>query len=701
MPLNPPSSTGFAASFELEDPGPDLNDYAGDDLDAYCRDLYTEYEGSAYRKDKLDKIAIGRKRYKGARDPKNFPWKDCSNVSVMLDAIAVDNLEPRIKAQLIGEDDFIQVEPVGEEDAENAESAQDFMHWAVHNNIRLSERVKPMVHDLLLDGTKDVIPIWREQLKTVRVRVIRPIFVDQQGQQVPVPPKLAPKLQSAPQQMQRLGLRIAGYEDSFEERQTSEFKVELDMVDLSDAFFPDTWENWDEMPYLRFIYPTLDELYDLSEENGGPYSNISEDLLSYPGQARIDNADQTQEEQGIKHSEYTREIRLLECYVKWRGEWTITTYALDSGWENVRKQPLRDVYWHGQKPVYRFRIYPEEKESMGVGLPEKIEHHSKGIDDLYNQMVDSGTIEIIPWFFYQETPGFSDIDLAVTPGKGIPIGKDSQVTFPNIGGKAAQFLTFIEAILGFFERSISLSDWTHGGKAGSPGQGAETYSGMALVVQEGNIKHQYMGETLRDRFGKLLNACLSLYAQNMPLDAKKRIFDGNKWVFESIDALSIQGNFDLKIEISNASANKMLNRKERVELMNMSAKNPVINIVKVTEDLLKAYDIKDASEYIKPEFRAIMQAVMSSPEVVQVIQQYLVEKGQKMRDTQIANEAQANIRRQAIERGVEAPVEMSKLEDQVTEAVKRSLIKKAVEGEIGKRQRIPGGQQPAQIPQAA
>jgi len=68
-------------------------------LGGFCQDLYTEYKGSSYRTTKLTEISDGRKKYKGDRVPKSFPWKDCSNLSVGLDAIAVDNLEPRVYHQ--------------------------------------------------------------------------------------------------------------------------------------------------------------------------------------------------------------------------------------------------------------------------------------------------------------------------------------------------------------------------------------------------------------------------------------------------------------------------------------------------------------------------------------------------------------------------------------------------------------------------
>jgi hypothetical protein len=76
-----------------------------------------------------------------------------------------------------------------------------------------------------------------------------------------------------------------------------------------------------------------------------------------------------------------------------------------------------------------------------------------------------------------------------------------------------------------------------------------------------------------------------------------------------------------------------------------------------------------------------LQAVQANPELVEMMQQYLDQKEQQARDQQIAEEAQSNIRRQQIERGVErdSGMEPQKLVDQVGESLKREAIKPVLE----------------------
>ena len=671
--------------------GSDTEDLTGEA--GYAQDLYNEYKASSYRETKLAEMAEGRRRYKGQRKPKTFPWKDCSNLSVGLDAIAIDNLEPRVYHQFIGEDDFIHVEPVGDEDAQNADSVAAAANWMMKSNARIGEPTREMVHNLLLDGTVDVIPIYIEDTRIKSVRTLSPVFQTPDGMRVRLPEQL-----QHPQLIAQLGLTPA-MEETEEEEEYTEFRVMLDIVPLNESFWPDTADDWDEQPFLWLTYPTLYDLEEMTEENGGPYHNISDALVIDPGRLGDEHKDEHQQDQGIRHSEYTKQVKVLNCALKWKNEWVMLAYAIDAGWVEIRNQPMREAYPHGRKPMHRFKIFAESNESCGTGIPKKIEHYSSGSDQMFNQMIDSGDIELSPWFFYQETPGFSSIDLQVWPGRGIAIGKDSDVTIPNFGTKSRQWLQDIQSLLGFFERMISLSDYTMGKESQTAGKGGETYSGMALIVQEGNIKHRYQGQGLRSNFERLITDMFTLYAYLMPRDAKMRIWENGQWMFEPVDVEAIQGRFDLKIHVSDSSANKMLTRKEAMERLTVFSKNPVFNQIKLAEDALKSYDVTagQMKDYINPQFtQLLMMFQQIGPELIQVAQQLMRKKALEEEKNQVTNEAHRNIRRRETERAIEQQpgVEDNKLFDQAMESVKRKLYKPMAEQAVVARfaDRLVGGQ---------
>lgn len=648
----------------------------GETLRDYVENLYWEFHDSTYRDKKFQDIEDGRKRYDEDLDPKDFPWEGCSNKTMGLTQIAVDGLAPRIFRQVIGEKDFVQVLPVGREDMEKAEAVKSFMEWAAIQNMKLPEEIKPALHDLTMDGTKFCIPVYEEEAVVNRQREVRPVYVTADGAELPIPPE-ALQNPSLLLMLGQAGVRQE-FRDQVSEKPDTRFRVSLEWLELSDTFWPDTGRGWDDQPFLRYIYPTYEELLLLQEQ--GIYFDISDDLVQGRRRSENEEFDANAEEKDIQTTIYTDECRLLEGYVQWEGEWMLCTIAIDADARIVRQERLSDLYWHGRKPIQRLDIFRVPNEQLGTGIPRKIQHYHMGIDDFFNQMVDAGTIENLPWGFYTEGPGMTHRGFSFKIGEMMPLPKGSSVYFPHTNSKSLNYMSYIELVLGFFERKIALLDHTLSANMGRGGAGTETYSGMALIVQEGNIQHQYRGETLRDQMARILADCRELYAQYMPMEVFLRVFEGNRQAFRRMTALEIQGNFDLALSVSDSSANKMLNRKEKMELYQVLAQNPVNNLAQLTEELLKAYDVKNLDDWIDPKFQAVLQALSQAPELEKMIGQYMEQKQQQAGDEEVGQEAQANIRRQQVERDVElqSGLEDQKIMNQVRERIKRQAAEAAV-----------------------
>jgi hypothetical protein len=516
---------------------------------------------------------------------------------------------------------------------------------------------------------------------------MQPVFVDQEGNRVSLPAGIT--TQGNPQQIMQIlmsqGLRPAGSEEGFVEKSDTEFKVCVEGLKIEDCYFPDHNDKWEEQPFLRMIYPTLGDLVELQDQ--GVYKNIDNTLVKGAPRDTTDDEDRKQ----VAYSQYGQECPLLECYVNWEGEWRLATFAPDAGWVEVRNQPMSEIFWHGRKPVHRFTIYPKSNESMGTGVPQKITHFAKGMDDLYNQMIDAGTIEIIPYFFYNEaaTGMTAAKKHKIYPGAMLPIPKDSQLHPANTGVKAPMFSQFINLLLTFFERTLSLMDYSAGTRSSTTGQGGDTASGMSMILQEGNIKHNYTGEHLQDTFGDILTDILSLYAQNMPLNAKMRLFKNNKWLYQPINVQALQGRYDITIDVSDSSANTMTNRREKMGLYQQFKGAPMVNQLQLVTDVYQAFGIKDVEKRINPVWGMITQALIKEPELQKVlpqfIQKFVQQKQAADRQKQIANEAKSNIERQAIQRDVERPYENRKMVDQANENYKRGVVKKVIEGIGGLR----------------
>jgi hypothetical protein len=180
----------------------------------------------------------------------------------------------------------------------------------------------------------------------------------------------------------------------------------------------------------------------------------------------------------------------------------------------------------------------------------------------------------------------------------------------------------------------------------------------------------------------------------MPLTAKMRLFKNNEWLFKPINVSALQGRFDIAIDVSDASANTMTNRNEKLALYKMLRQDPSIDPVQLVEDLLHAFGIRSTEKRINPAFATLSQALRQAPELAkpigQFLQQHLQQKQVQERKQEIRQQAEANIERQAIEREVEAPHENRKIVDQANESYKRKIVGQVVES-IGGIKEAPAG----------
>ncbi len=654
------------------------------DMVRYCVDLYDEFRDSEYRRDKLDEIAEGRRRLKGIRPEKTFPFKGCSDKSMKLERITVEHLDPRLMAQLVSDADFLTAEPVDAEDSKSVEDVQKFLKWMANNSMHLKSELRPIVHDLLVDGTVDVIPVWHEREVIRKARRTVPVLRLADGE-VPVPPEIMARPEFA--MMQQSGM--IGMADIREERTAIRFRTKLEQVALEDAFFPDNWDNWDNAPYMRLIYPTIYELRALSEENGGPYFDITDDLASESARDR-ELPDEEIEDLEIEYSAYSKEVKLLECYIKWKGEeWRIVTIAIDAGYREVRNQPLSEVYPFEGKPVFRLSIYKETRESLGTGIPKLIEDYSTGVDDIYNIMIDQGILDVTDAGFISEGLGTIPTDsLTISPGKWRTLPKDA-VPHPasKTGVQSAHFINFISLLMGFLERLTSLMDAILPGNPGGTraGGGTETYSGMALISSESQITHSYRGESVREVVEQLVKACFQIYAWYIPADAKMRIFHDNQWIFKTVDVEALQGEYDIRIKVSDSGSNKMLARREAAERYQLFQANPNVDPIAITRDLIAAYGIYEPDKYINPNSAVMVKLLKQNPELIQVAQKYLQGKQEQQKAKLLADQARQNVTRTQFYRTAEknSGTEDQKLQDQVVESAKKKLIRPVIERAMG------------------
>ena len=653
--------------------------YDSDPAVSYVLALYNEYKDSDYRNKKLEEAKQNRKDYSGYRKSKNFPWPGCANYSLMVPAIVLDTIEPRIVSALAGKSrDIVEVSPNKKELIDAVRKVETFAEWALQHNIKWPDFVSKAIHELLLDGTVYIFPYYEEKLIKAKERFVGQIFIDPStGQEIEDEVQL--------QSVISAGIKPeVKYTDKIVNKSRRVFRVVNEVVTMDKVYGPDETVDWDNSPTLRKIWMTYEELKAKSTEAGGkgPYINIDESLIP----EEVINDDEIRDEKDIGYyitPERTRKkIPCIEAYIPSfrlndsdEPDWVIITIT-EQTHRPIRKQYMKEVYFDDNKPVKRLVVFPDGHKQYGEGIPHKIRHHSKAMNDLLNQMIDSSTIQISPFFFYN--PGVLELpnELEIQPGGVNPVvGDPRNIYFPQLGVTAQVFVEYINLVTAFLERLLAVSSYASGVQDITMGQGAGTAAGMRMILQEGQMKHNYQARPIKSQLEEILKTDMLLYSWYMPLDTIIRIPGAKEFEFTQVDVMALQGDYDYSIRISDSIHNEMLERQEQLELLKVASSLPFANQTELFRELLYTYEKKDPDRYINPAFLFILQAVTQNPEIAQVIQQYLQQKAQSQKMQGMQEKVQDSIARQDMkEKMMEPRKELDMLKNVYDTLAKRHLM---------------------------
>lgn len=599
-----------------------------DDLGKKAFNLYEEYSSSKYRAGRIDRAKKNREMYDGYRAAKDFPWEDCANYSVMLPAIVVDEMEPRVAAQVSGyRGDIVDVKPTRPEAIEATKAVEEFAEWATQYNIKWGTFVRSAVHNLLLDGACYTLPRYEERTVTRSKRIAG------MGFKHPATGKIIDHESQDGQRtiaaMAALGVVIPqGPVDGLVEYEDREFRVINEVIPLQFHYGPDGLDD-EEFKKAPSILKRFFRYSDLKRNDGNVYINIDEKIKGQAKQARNDsdtplNADrsgyQPEKEPGRD------EIECIECYLPDevledgdRPDWVLLTYAVDSR-TCIRKQYLREVHCDNRKPVLRHTIFGEQ------GIPERVQHFAGAIDTIVNQMIDSGDVSLVPWGFIGSGVTLAR-ELEIYPGSLNPVtGNAADINFPTINPVTTVWIEIINMLVSFMERLVSVSTYNAGIEDAALGQGAGTASGMRMMLNEGQVKHNYMSQPIKEQFAEVLAKDIKLYGWFMPTDTQ--IPSGKE--FKAVNIAALQDGYTISINISDVAHNEMLARREAMELMDIAMKLPFANQAEAFNDLLSAYQKKQPERYLNPAFMSMLQAFTTNPQVAEVVQRFMAQQAQAL-----------------------------------------------------------------------
>ena len=553
----------------------------------YIDGLYSDLEGSSYRKKILKEIEKGRKFYYQEVEKKDLPWENASQVDIPLIPIAVDFMEPRLYSSLVGKEPIIKLKDFGKIDYHK--DIEEYDNWWLNEHVKIKTIASQLCNDLLIDGTVFMLPHWKLEMRTRRDferSEEEEIALSEEGEFI-----------------------VQNYNDIIFEGARIEF------IPIDHVFIPDNLEDWEEGPILRKIWPTYKELKHKSKnEIGWIEKNINDDLFAEEGkeeqttQEKIVGAESMEEDEKLKVK-----IECIEAHIDWdidgdgEEEKIIVVMAVH------KKRILRivlnlEVDFFDRRQIRRLRIFPKYGLSYGRGLPTILEQLALGVNNIFNTSINSAIVQMMPWFMYSADAGLPEKP-KLRPGVGIEVVDPDKVKFPHFNSlSATTFVPFINLFIGLFEKLTLVSPGQEGEMVGKkPGSGTATAT--MIIKQEGEIKHTYQGKTVHDQFIELLEYLHDLYYINMPLKVEVEVLG------KTIEKRQMSRNYSFALTSADHTANKYIERQEAENLAVIASQfSQIANQKPFLEDILETYGKKDVGRYINPEIKMVIDMFLNVPE---------------------------------------------------------------------------------------
>lgn len=540
------------------------------------------------------------KKYRGVTDPKDFPWPGCSNLHLPVTMTAVETIHPRLVNALFAVRPYAAVRPREVRDVERARRVEQFLDYALEQEMDIFLKVDDWIHNMLIDGISVMKVTWRHERRKV-------IDVEHETDFDVV-----------------LGVDQVEYLPSLEEVEVEREEVVYDapcgeVVDLEDLILPTGASDLQEADHvIHRLWLTMDHLRRRAAE--GIYRNV-EVLEAKPegsdGRAdpngRLKKLKEELEGTGSSSAGLGKPDRreVLEAYCRYDvdgdGYEEECIFTVDRNAEVLLRAELLDtVFAHGQRPFIAMKFMPVPGRFYAIGVPELIEHLQDELNAIHNQRVDFGTLANTPFGWYRAASGFKPETHTIEPGKLFPVDSVGDVQLATLPNATAWGEREEMALLGYLERLLGVSDFNVGRQIDRM-NAPKTATATLALIQEGNVRLDLIVKRVQHAFKAFLSQTLQLYQQYVPPGKVIRVLGPHGHdTFMPITREDIRGRFDFALLGTSASANKLLERDTSVDLYMALRDDPLLDpsvnpegAFELRRRLLRSYDLADL-ELIMP-----------------------------------------------------------------------------------------------------
>lgn len=473
---------------------------------------------------------------------RTFPWRGASNLFLPLGRVIQDGIMSQLYDAMFSNDPTVKVRGTRSASVQRADVLSLFYGDYVFKKV-IPLRTLGNEWNFLscLDGTGVARPRWSREKKLRR---------NVSAEMVPVYGEAATD-DILSMQPQIVGIQEKITEDSY--IQLDEKPV-LDICDTTRLYIaPDTIGSL-QYPDCPWYYIKKDLTWDeLTSRRREGYANIDDELKARmqkrsPGdieRLRRQNEDLS-EGTVLDTTEvcefYMRLVLPCEYYDEdgkkvtqnygsedGYAEECVVTYLVDTG-KISRIVPLSRIKADGRRPDIACKYNSIPMRFYGQGIQAKMRHLNAMMNSAANQMVDYGTLQNMPWYFY--VPHLAQMpDLtSLSPGQGVPVGDTRGVQFPRMNGDMGFWLNTLQFYQGWAERDGNISDQMTGRLPEKTAN--KTFRGMALVQQMANKSFKRVASLMAESYTEMLYAVHELYKRNAPPELVFRVTDERGANFE-------------------------------------------------------------------------------------------------------------------------------------------------------------------------
>lgn len=214
-----------------------------------------------------------------------------------------------------------------------------------------------------------------------------------------------------------------------------------------------------------------------------------------------------------------------------------------------------------RRPFAEAAFIPVKGRRRGISLLEMLEGVHDIIVQTFNQMMDSGTITNVPFFFYRASSMVKPEVMRLWPGEGYPLADPSRdVHFPNFANSGQSFGINMLTILGEMEDRLTLqSDLQSGRVPAGRSAALRTTGNLAMLMGQGEARPERI---LRRFFLALVEIWSQIHELNqhfLPREKEIRVIgiqqpsEDPYLTIAGPDAVSGRFHFEFKANVFNTS----------------------------------------------------------------------------------------------------------------------------------------------------